>query len=116
MKVSKEIYITIGTDDQKEEEQNKDSDIFYNNKITLNRLVKIAENNNIEIAKAIYLNEPHRFKNKELKHLEQNIYANIYKKYEGKNENIKLFLVANPYSEVEHVANKIIENVRENRL
>lgn len=38
----------------------------------------------------------------------------MYKKYTKENENIKLFLATNPYSEIEYVANKIIENVREN--
>lgn len=49
-------------------------------------------------------------------HLEKNIYANMYEKYDGENEDIELFLATNPYSEIQHVANKIIECVREKRI
>lgn len=115
MKASKEMYVTICTDDE-EKMQDKDTDIFYSNKITMNKLIKIAEANNIEIGKPIVLSKTHRFKSKELTHLEGNIYKNLYKKYLDENKDINLFLSANPYSEIEYVASKIIENVRENRI
>lgn len=111
MKLSKDIYITICRD--KEEAINENSDIFYSNKQTEERLIKLAKLNNIKVEESIYLDQNYRFKTKELAHLEENIYANIYKKYEDENKNIELFLAANPYSEIEHVASKIIENVRE---
>lgn len=113
MKVSKEINITICTDELGINKENEENDIFYSNKITAKKLIKIAENNNIEIGKQVELKENRRFKSKELAHLEENIYSNVYKKYEGEIKNLELFLALNPYSEIEHVANKIIENVRE---
>lgn len=115
LKISKEINITICTD-KIDDNNSQDDDIFYTNKITVNKLIEIANKNNTEIHKIIYLDKKYRFKSEELNYLEENIYANIYKKYEKKPENIKLFLAKNPYSEVEYIANKIIENVRENRI
>lgn len=112
MKVSKEIYVTICSDN--ESATNEDSDIFYSNKLTEERLIKLANLNNIKVEEPIYLSKNYRFKSKELLHLEENIYSNIYKKYLEESKDIKLFLASNPYSEIEHVANKIIENVREN--
>lgn len=113
LKVCKDVYITVCTDDLGLECEYGDSDVFYSNKVTANKLIKIAQNNNINISKPVHLSENHRFKSKELKHLEENIYSNIYKKYDTENKDIKLFLAMNPYSEIENVANKIIENVRD---
>lgn len=114
MKEAKEMYITICSDNINIEETNQDSDVFYMCKVAEKKVKDIANKNNIEIAKTLYLSECHRFKNKELLHLEENIYSNTYKKYNNQNKEISLFLAANPYSEIEHIASKIIENVREN--
>ena len=114
IKVSKEISITITRDTLTDNKLCEDTDIFYSNKIAINKLIEIANRNNVEIEKPIFLENTYRFKNEELKVLEENIYDNFYKKYEKENKNIKLFLASNPYSEVEHVASQIIEEVREN--
>lgn len=114
MKVSKELNITICADNLDFDNSNEDSDIFYSNKLTASKLMKIAERNNLEIGEPVFLSRPRRFKSKELIHLEENIYSNIYKRYQEEPKNIELFLSMNPYSEVEHIANKIIENVRDN--
>ncbi|MCI9365079.1 MAG: hypothetical protein HFJ54_00080 [Clostridia bacterium] len=114
MKVSKEVNVIICLDSLKKDNINNETDIFYSNKIAAQKLIEIANNNNIEIEDEVYLNKNYRFKNEELIHLEQNIYENIYNKYNKENENILLFLAANPYSEIEHVANEIAYEVREN--
>lgn len=57
-----------------------------------------------------------RFKSDELAHLEQNIYNIKYNKYNKNNEDIKLFLATNPYSEIEYVAKQIIKLVRDNKM
>ena len=113
LKVSKDIYVTICTDTLGQDVQNDDGDVFYSNKITASRLIEIANKNNIEFKKPIILSENYRFKNDELKALEKNLYASVYEKYKGENNNIELFLALNPYSEIEHVAQKIIECVRD---
>ena len=66
MKISKEINITICADNLNLEASNADTDIFYSNKITAAKLIKIANINNIEIGKSINLKENRRFKSKEL--------------------------------------------------
>ena len=115
VKVAKEVNIAICADSlENYETKTQETDIFYNNKLAINKLIKLAALNNVEVLKPVFLNENIRLKNNELIHLEQNIYANIYKKYDGESKNIKLFLANNPYSEIEYIASKITEEVREN--
>ncbi len=114
MKHAKEMYVTICADNLDADKSNRDLDIFYANKQTAKKLIQIANCNSIDSVESVTLDKTYRFKNNELKHLEENLYANLYKKYNEENKNISLFLAANPYSEIEHVAEKIIENVREN--
>ena len=114
MKISKEVNITICSDNLDLDESNIDTDIFYSNKLTTAKLMKIANINNIEIGNPIKLEENRRFKSKELIHLEENIYSNMYKKYTKEVKALELFLASNPYSEIEYIAKKIVENVREN--
>ena len=116
MKISKEINICLCLDNLEIKEELKESDIFYSNKITASKLINLAEANNVEIEKPIKLDKNYRFKNEELVYIENNIYSNIYKKYEKESKNISLFLAKNPYSEIEHVACKIIEEVRDNNI
>ena len=113
MKVCREIFVTICADSLNLENSNEDSDIFYSNKVTADKLIKIAEITNCDIQKPIKLDGTYRFKAEELRHLEENIYSNSYKRFNGRVENIELFLASNPYSEIEHVAGNIIEMVRE---
>ena len=115
MKVAKEVNIAICADNlENGRDACQETDIFYNNKIAINKLMDLAVLNNIEILKPVSLDKNIRLKNDELIHLEQNIYENLYKKYNGENKNIKLFLANNPYSEIEYIASKITEEVREN--
>src|SRR5699024_1733969 len=57
-----------------------------------------------------------RFKTEELAHLEKNIYAIPYKKYEKDMNNINLFLAKNQYSEIENVAENIVKLVRDKQF
>ncbi|MCL2354808.1 MAG: hypothetical protein FWC68_02830, partial [Oscillospiraceae bacterium] len=92
---------------------NPETDIFYYNKKTAMKLIELARDGQIEIKEPILLKESHRFKNKELKHLEENIYSHIYKKYSENVSNISLFLATNPYTELENIAQNIIKLVKE---
>ena len=112
MKVCFEINVTMCVDNISD--NLIDTDIFYSNKQAVNRIIELAKINNAEIEKPVFLDKRYRFKNDELAHLEENIYANIYKQYKEEVKNINLFLAANPYSEIEHVAWKITEEVRVN--
>ncbi len=108
-----EVNITICTDDINVN-QNQDTDIFYSNKTTIDKLYFIAKSENVKIDKPVKLDNCFRFKNNALKHLEENIYAFPYKKYNGNVENIKLFLAKNQYSEIEYVAQNIVKLARDN--
>ena len=112
LRVTKEVNITVCTNDTALSE-NKDTDIFYSNKQTLDRLFNLAKNEGVQIENSVLLETKHRFKNGELSHLEQNIYAFPYKKYTGGVENIELFLAKNQYSEIEELAKKIVKLVRD---
>ena len=114
-KVTKEINITICTD-KLEISENPDTDIFYSSKITINKLMQILEKENIKPEKAIYLEDSPRFKTKELKFLEKNIYNKKSTKYAEKVENLHLFLAKNQYTEIEYVAKEITKLVRDKKL
>lgn len=106
IKKAKEITVAIPANNL--EKENIETDIFYFNKKYANKLIDIAEKNNIEVKKKCLL-ENYRNKNEELKFLEKNLYLSS-KKYLSEVENINLFLAANPYTEIENVA-KTIHNL-----
>lgn len=97
----------------KEVNQNSETSIFYPNQKVIDKIVEIAQNEKIEIEKPVILEKTYRFKNEELKHLEENVYENRYTKYLREPKNINLFLAANPYSEIEYTAKQIIKLVRD---
>lgn len=88
------------------------NDIFYSNKETIEKILKISKNAKAVVEEPICLNEIKRFNAGELKHIEKNLYSFPYKKYEEKIENVSLFLANNQYSEIEEVARKIVKLVR----
>lgn len=109
--ISKKVTITFCVDNL-DLNINPDIDIFYPNKITLNKILKlINEEEKIEI---VNLNNLYRFKNDELIYVEKYLYNNKIKKYEKENYNLNLFLSKNQYSEIEYVAKNIIELVKIN--
>ena len=112
LKKAKEVNVTICSDNIKIEKE-PEADIFYQNKMVMQELIKCAQEANIKIEEHIQLKNTYRFKNDELKHLEKNIYEVPYKTYEKPVENIHITLLSQPYSEVEYLAKTIIELVRE---
>ena len=72
VKIAKQVTITICTDTI-HEIKNADTDIFYSNQITINKLLQLASENDIKIEE-VELEQTYRFKTPELKHLEQNLY------------------------------------------
>lgn len=108
--LAKKVTITVCTNDLNLN-SNPDTDIFYSNKTTISKIIELVENQK-DIEK-VELKETKRFKNKELQHLEQNLYENTYIKYNEEPKNISLFLAQNQYSEIEKVARSIIKKVRD---
>lgn len=130
LKKGNDIYLTVCMDDNVNngksfknnyksdnlcENLNPDIDIFYSNKKTLNKIIEIAKIEHVDILKPIFMEKNYRFKNKELQHLEENIYAVPYSSYKEKVEHIRLLLANNQYSEIESVAENIIKLVRDNK-
>lgn len=112
MKKAKKITITSCID-PKEEIQEKS--IFYPNRKFIDKIIKIAREEEINVDKPIILQNTYRFKSEELKHLEENIYENRYNIYTNTSKNINIFLAANPYTEIEYAAKQIAKLVREEK-
>ena len=115
IRYAKQVNITICIDNLNPP-INPDLDIFYSNKITLQKIINLANEEGFTIENPVYLEKAHRFKTKELKHLSDNLYAMKSTKYEQNVENLELFLAKNEYSEIEEVAKKIDNLVRNNNL
>lgn len=112
LKVTTEITVTICTDNL-DKNTNKDTDLYYTNKITAQKLIETANTSGTKIEDAINLENLYRYKKPELKHIEENIYAPFYSSYNEKVENVNLFLANNYYSEIENVAINILKLVKE---
>lgn len=113
LKNNNDIYLTVCTDEI-EQSISPDTDIFYTNKQTLDKILNLAKQENIKIEEPVKLETKYRFKNEELQHLEENIYKVPYQKYKGNVQNIQLFLAKNGYSEIEKLATEIVKLVRDN--
>lgn len=114
LKKAEQVNITICTD-RLDKAINAETDIFYSNKKVANKLIEIAKQNST-LEQPIELNTCFRFKNKELEHLEKNLYSNLYKKVDEEINHIHLEICSNPYAEIERLAQNIIKLVREKDL
>lgn len=109
---AKQVSINVCTDSL-EQSSSPDTDIFYTNKLTVKKILDVANNVGSKIEEPVCMENVVRFENDELKHIEENLYAVPYKKYVDDNlEHIKLFLANNPYSEVENIAVNIVKLVK----
>lgn len=112
MKMATKVTIAI-TSDSLIRDKDASKDIFYTNKETIEKILKLAKDNKITVEDPIKLENIYRFKSKELKHIEENLYSIPYKKDEEVVENLRLFLANNQYSEIEEVAKQITKLVRQ---
>lgn len=115
LKITKKVNVTVCTDSLILD-KNPEIDIFYSNKQTAEKLMNIANEEDVKIEKSVFLdNKKARFKSEELLHIEQNLYSIKQRKYEELPKNLSIFLANNQYSEVEYVATKIVELVKEKK-
>lgn len=114
LKISHEVTITVCTDSL-QKSAFPDTDVFYANKKTVEKLFELAKQQGVEVSQKVYLKDEKRFHSPELQHISQNIYAPFYTKYEEIPKNLSLFLANNPYSEIEHIAVQIIKLVKEEK-
>lgn len=92
-----------------------ETDIFYNNKLFANKVIKIAEDLNIKIENPVFLEQNKRIKNEELLHLEKNIYNINSKKYKREVNKIEIKLTNDTYSEIENTAIEIIKLIKKEK-
>lgn len=115
IKIAKQVNIVICCDDLNTN-SNPDIDIFYSNKKVISKLYRIIKENNLDLEDAVSLDENFRFKNEELKYIEENIFNNTAVPYKLDVENVHMFLSKNYYSEIEYIAKEITKLIRENNL
>ena len=115
IELAKQVNIVMCLDNL-ELSTNPDTDIFYSNKKTLSKIMKLIKENKFQFEEPVRLETKYRFKTKELKHLSENINNIKSTKYEENVENVKLFLAKNQYSEIENVAKEITKLVRNKNI
>jgi len=116
LRICKQVNISICTDSLILDEAAKGLDIYYTSKKTVDKLINIANEANIKIDKPIYLKENYRFKCEELQHLEKSLFSSSYTIFPKECNNISLFIAQDLYEEVETVAKKIIDLVKNKGL
>ena len=109
------VTITV-TSNSMEKTDEASNDIFFSNKETIEKILRIAKETKTAVEEPVFLEKIYRFKSKELNHIERNLYNFPYKKYDGSVENLNLFLANNQYSEIEEVARRILELVRSKKF
>jgi len=130
IKIANSVTITFCADNL-ELNTDPNTDIFYPNKVTYKKMINLLDKD--EKVETINLNNAYRFKNEELKYIENYLYSTKVKQFnlkqENKNEqnhessdiqisekNINLFLAKNYYSEIENVAKKINKLIKKENL
>ena len=114
LKRAKSVNITLSIDEVNLPKG--ESDLFVATKNTEKRLMNLIQEEGIAFNGYINLNEdiPYRFKeNKELAHIERQLYAYPFKQYRGENNSLRLYRANNNYDEIEFVAKDILRLVRE---
>ena len=115
LKQASKVTITV-TSNSMEKTDEASNDIFFSNKETIEKILRIAKETKTAVEEPVFLEKIYRFKSKELNHIERNLYKFPYKKYDGSVENLSLFLSNNQYSEIEEVARRILELVRSKKF
>ena len=116
LRKSNKVTVALTTDAKEDEnlDELNTKDIFYTTKKTASKLIKAAREVNVKVDKTEFFKNTYRFKNEELKYIEKNIdKLTLSTSYEGKVDNLQIFLTKNPYSEVEFLARSILKLVRE---
>lgn len=115
VKLAKQVNITICCDDLNTN-SNPDTDIFFSNKVMIAKIWSMVNENDFSLEEPVHLTGTYRFKSEELRHLSENMNQQQSTKYEEKVENLTLFLAQNPYEEIEEIAKKITQLVRNEKM
>lgn len=114
LRKAKRINIALTSDYTLSKDYGKD--IFEFTKVTEDKVLEIAKNNNVKLDKPVALvKRPfYRFKDShEISFLEKNLFSFPYDKYKEETSDIRLFRAQNTYSEIESTARDIIRMCRE---
>lgn len=112
---AKEVTISLTVDNPQAISYNK-ADAFSRTKFTYQKLIKLCNEDGIQVLPSINLNSSiiQRFKNsEELQHLEKYYHSYPYKAYDNETKDIKIKEFNNLYSEVEEIAKEIVKLVRD---
>lgn len=115
VKLAKQVNITICCDDLNTN-SNPDTDIFFSNKVMIAKIWSMVNENDFSLEEPVHLTGTYRFKSEELRHLSENMNQQQSTKYEEKVENLSLFLAQNPYEEIEEIAKKITQLIRNEKM
>ncbi len=119
LNISYRVNVSLCTDCLMDMVKIQDTDVFSPTKYTAYRLMELANDLNIEVEKPVILKPelPWRFKDNEaLYHLERFFFTFPYEVFKEKTDNIGVLSAANPYSEVENTAIKIVGFCRDKGL
>ena len=108
MKESREMYVSLCLD-----EQDQNTDVFNTLKKTKRRLSAIAKDNAIPLSAPVRLEKTFRFKNDELKAVEENLYHFNKIPFKKNTESVTRYIARDIYDECDFVGRnirKLIEN------
>lgn len=115
MKKAKDVNVAITIDSkEKIDDLEDESQLFYESKKAINKLINIVEEEHIDLKEHIFIEDeqPHRFINNEaLAHLEKNLYRYPYNRYKGKISSLFLCQAPNIRKEVKYIADSIMKLV-----
>ncbi|ATW23894.1 helicase-exonuclease AddAB subunit AddB [Candidatus Formimonas warabiya] len=119
LRKAERVNISFCTDGLDGDNASGDTDVFSAVKTAYRKLVKIAQENGIEIEPFVHLNHHPLFRfraSPELSHLEAYLNAYPYKIYREKTRDVLLFSALNIFSEIEAAARDIIHLCRDRGL
>lgn len=113
------VNMTLCMDVLDEYSETESLDLFLPIRITEQKILQIAKENNINYSKPVSLkcSPCYRFKNSdELQHLQHFLFSYPYSEYKGFTEDIKIFKALNKYTEIEYIARDIIKACRDKNI
>ena len=115
-KKAKRVNITLVGDEWNPKEEVESTDLFNVTKSTEKRILKIMEENRIPFDGVINVNDgtPYKLRgSKELAHLEKYFYSYPFNEFKNKIEGLSIYKASNSYEEIQTIAKKIKEYVRD---
>ena len=109
LKQSKNFYIALCTDEKSL--LHDKLNLFSGVNRTVNKILKIAQKNNIKIGNTIYLKSPQRFKSEGLKNLESQFFCSKKQGLTQKIDDVFIFNGNTKYSEADFICRTIKRNI-----